>query len=756
MGYECRMNILLLALPLVAALLASTGIGANSVDYLEWHLPGSGYEHSAPFGHFRAERGRAGWVTGQNNKTLSFTGELVITGRAGQAFCLCADKVETNAFSQAAVVNSEGAPGIYLLLLIETKAIFNIRNSRPCPAFFSHQYSYSSALHLHSAEPFLITFNAESKKRKKPPGMLLPPAAAHPLSYILSQGRGGSDPGDDHGEYRRPGFGAMPDKTLFDLILLPTFLPASWLDFQPFTGLYHWLTDTASPPALTLLLSFNRQPPVRLHISPEEYTEMAEHLLSPTQLFQWLRPKLNNREQLVLDLLNISSLTQLLPETTINAVRQQLALVLEQPDTSFNLEFELSDLARRLTSADEIEKISQPVFGKVTKSTGYHVSGILSYPVTGGQGGGASAGAAASLKRTTGSNTSSGAGAGAGAGGAGERRSDNEPQPEEVKPGDGKQGASGGVEYTYLYQRGEGRTAHKIRLTLVPNDILKSFECAVCLNICNNPHNTCEKHFFCHDCLKDPEGKLRFSTCPICRSKIITIKENNSKKLLIESQEVYCPCRNKFVRCPDTPKICDVPAHLKVCPHFDTTFVHIGCQTCKSELIEKLKGFSHFLEVSLYELKLSTSSLNNIRPKHFLDLISTGAREYAVTPELLSAYSELMEHCISTHDLASSWLLASMAYHLVPRQKRGIWGKLADSFFVSTILSLKYIDRPGQIYSNMRDRFCELSSNISGYLIPVYLEEIREFLENFNEYIQTDSELNYNHRQQLNPNCITQ
>ena len=106
---------------------------------------------------------------------------------------------------------------------------------------------------------------------------------------------------------------------------------------------------------LTLLLKFDSQPPVELHVSQAEYPEMAEHLLSARQLLQWLVPRLNGREAFVQQLMdiadNITETSLYWNEETLHNVQQQIMIAMEQPDTEFSLEFERHWLNKSLAVA---------------------------------------------------------------------------------------------------------------------------------------------------------------------------------------------------------------------------------------------------------------------------------------------------------------------------------------------------------------------------------------------------------------------
>ena len=331
----------------------------NAIDYLEWQIARGGAEHSAPVARFRAGSAEKNTL---KTRALPFTGEVTVTGKAGQSFVICAHSVDSGGFAERVVAAESTASGeinVYLLALAGTSGELFIHNSRPCPNQFHSQYPFHCAQHLRSEAPFLLVQKqtANNQASNEPPFPQGASATAHTTEILLSGGR--PDIGNDNDfKRKRPPFMPALDKATFDLLLLPTLnLPANWQEYLPFARVYHWLTDH-NPAGLTILVRFNDQPPVRLQISQAECTDMAEHLLSIRQLLNWLAPKLNGREHLVEQLLELLSgeHDRVLPEETLTALRRQLAIVLEQPDTEFSLEFESSELLRTLTGQEKEEK----------------------------------------------------------------------------------------------------------------------------------------------------------------------------------------------------------------------------------------------------------------------------------------------------------------------------------------------------------------------------------------------------------------
>ena len=347
----------------------------NAIDYLEWQVAHGGAGHSVPVARFRAGSAEKSTL---KTRALPFTGEITVAGKSGQLFVICAHSVNSEGFSErvmAAESTDTGEVNAYMLALDGTSGELSIHKSLPCPNQFQSQYLFSSVQHLTSDAPFLLVQKNNAKKRASDEAPLFPETSdTNPRTMALLSG-GISDTGD-HNDFKRPPFMPALDKANFDLLLLPTLnLPANWPEYLPFARVYHWLTDH-NPAGLTILVRFNDQPPVRLQISQAECTDMAEHLLSIRQLLNWLAPKLNGREHIVQQLLELLSgeYETVLPEETLEAIQRQLAIVLEQPDTEFSLEFEYSELLRTVIGE---EKAQQPpgifqlggVQSKTTQST---------------------------------------------------------------------------------------------------------------------------------------------------------------------------------------------------------------------------------------------------------------------------------------------------------------------------------------------------------------------------------------------------
>ena len=320
----------------------------NSLVDLIWHLPDT-LKHSISF-EARVLRRKL------FNSGKLLTDDITITGRAGQVFVVCAEEVITDDFGPVSSV--AGNDYLHVLQLATETGELTILNGKNCPDSLTRHYPYDMAQRVRSTEPFLVI------KKEKPHSsfhnddqqLLILPSNAFDPKETLFITESGTVPGfDDHNNFKRPPFMPMPDKTMANLILLPTLsLPANWREYLPFAGLYHWFVESSETQAgLTLLVQIGDQAPITLRISQAEYPEMAERLLNTRQLLHWLAPKLNGREAFVQQLMEMADvINEHLPHwdlDTLSEIQRQLMIVLDQPDTEFSLEFETRLLADSLS-----------------------------------------------------------------------------------------------------------------------------------------------------------------------------------------------------------------------------------------------------------------------------------------------------------------------------------------------------------------------------------------------------------------------
>lgn len=340
--------LLLLSLLAVAA-------EVGEVVGLEWQLPGQWQGAPKPFMHFRVKPTGSQHGLFQSAENDLFTGDITITGRVEQSFIVCAQQVITDDFFQ--IPPNAESDYQHSLLLKEITGELSIVNGRACPDGITHPY-FDRVSMVRSPEPFLAVRKERPREPHTNDSPLAPPSdlsLPEPMSLLTGAGAGSGF--DDHNDFKRPPFIPPLDKTSFDLMLLPTLnLPAGWREYLPFASLCHWFSSTENE-GVTIIIRFDNQSPVTVRIRREELAELAEHLLSARRLLHWLTPKLNGKEQLIEQLLELTENAELQPgflsEEVQDAIQEQLLIVLEQPDTEFNLEFEYLELLRTLREDQE-------------------------------------------------------------------------------------------------------------------------------------------------------------------------------------------------------------------------------------------------------------------------------------------------------------------------------------------------------------------------------------------------------------------
>ena len=347
----------------------------GTTKHLEWQLPIDGHSYSSVTVRASTEK--------QGIQEESFTGEVTISGKTGQAFIVCAERLSSENFyleASAAVTpvssDSDERVNIYALTLSEEAGKLTIVQGQPCPEHFKLQYPIASEQHIRSEKPFFVESKRSAKDQDNQNSDVITPASFPITPKSLASRSGGGYGIDDQNDFKRPPFMLMPDKAMANLILLPTMnLPADWREYRPFTGLYHWLTDTGHE-GVTILVRFDNMPVVTLRISQAESRELAGNILNARQLLHWLAPRLSGREQLIQQLLDLSADSDEQPsplsEETLESIRKHLAIVLEQPDTEFSLAFEYSELARNLNRQNKTQSPPGIIQLGTTQSTTTH------------------------------------------------------------------------------------------------------------------------------------------------------------------------------------------------------------------------------------------------------------------------------------------------------------------------------------------------------------------------------------------------
>ena len=342
---------------------------------LDWQTGSLWNEDKAIRVRFRAEHSPLSSAL-YSNKTIGneeVSEQIHVKGSPFQRFTVCARQIEAEgteilgSYSQA----NTGENSTLWIRLEETEASLTLTGSHRCSEStaagpdtqlrLQTHYQWQNA--LISNAPFLVRYTKDKntkvpKQRRKPASPFSLPISLFPGNEPASyETGGGSWDTDDHDPFtKRPPFFPMQLSGDFSITLLPILrLVSNWQQYLPGTQSLHWLLGEPDQSAgLILQLRFDDQSPVVLYISQAEFGELSEHLLNTRQLLYWLAPKLNGRAAFVQQLLELSESmaeTTVWPEETLQSIQQQLAIILEQPDTEFSLIFEYHDLTGRLSNS---------------------------------------------------------------------------------------------------------------------------------------------------------------------------------------------------------------------------------------------------------------------------------------------------------------------------------------------------------------------------------------------------------------------
>ncbi len=128
-----------------------------------------------------------------------------------------------------------------------------------------------------------------------------------------------------------------------------------------------------------------------------------------------------------------------------------------------------------------------------------------------------------------------------------------------------------------------------IFVTKPPNNI---FDCALCLNIFNDPRQCLNGHCFCKVCIESSLKK--FKHCPICKVNITDLGKNIVAQNTVEVMETFCQSTDlmlnpqfKLAHCPWTGPLHSRVSHYEnKCGNFALT---CGAQIARSQFISHTK-----------------------------------------------------------------------------------------------------------------------------------------------------------------------
>ena len=278
---------------------------------------------------------------------------ITITARAGQVFTVCSQQVKTDANSTLLIAYDQTKIPPHQLILTHWQTTLYFEKPYICPTEDIKQLPYDYQGVLYSQEPFLVSRQEDPKKKKQDKNSLIPSIGLPKMSSSqnLLTGDTGSD-SDDDSFFKYPFQPPYVDRSDITMVLLPFLkLPPGWKHQVPGSQWFHWLIGEPDYDSGAILnIQVNGESIARLPIYAWELQELAEDLTNSHQLLQKLIYKLNGREALVHQLLDILATGDQSPmdEETRERIEQQLADVLEQSDRKFSLELEWFSLQKTL------------------------------------------------------------------------------------------------------------------------------------------------------------------------------------------------------------------------------------------------------------------------------------------------------------------------------------------------------------------------------------------------------------------------
>ena len=283
-----------------------------------------------------------------------------------QRFVVCADSVasDTPAFITPFEENWKQAH-YHELLTMEPSTRLELLLPKACNVD-EDSYPYHFLGLLHSDKPFLaVEGKPTGQKQKKTTNNGLMPSPPHTSGTVIPIG-GGYGADDDDLQRKRPPWLPFQSSGAYSLMVLPALkLPEQLQGYLPDNRLYYELLDQLGYGGeITIILRVQGHKPASISITRYERSELAEKMTSATKLLDWLAPKLNGREDLVVWLLDLQthfSGNDTEAETEfLEAVEKQLAIVLEQNDNEFIFDFEKRTLINNTQLLDGLSPNTAP------------------------------------------------------------------------------------------------------------------------------------------------------------------------------------------------------------------------------------------------------------------------------------------------------------------------------------------------------------------------------------------------------------
>lgn len=339
------MRILIYIALLTAALCSITPRTQAHPTYMEWQPPQLTDGQNSLKVRFRAKL--------KYLETPSPTKrQIQLISRPYQHYIICAEYATSATTASIIPVEAGWQQGHYQLITTEPVTSLEYQHPRTCTVN-EGTYPYHFLDLLHSEKPFLaIESKPGDRRQQKNNGGGLISSIPQPFSDgYLTEGNNNGYSFDDQ-QRKHPPWLPFQTSDDYSLIILPGLkLPEELKGFLPGTQLYYdLLNQLGYGEEVNVIVRIDGYEPISIPVHRTERSELAQHMTSAPALLNWLAPKLNGRESLVDWLMNtqmsFDSGDSGLEKEFLESVRQQLAFVLEQKDSEFDLQFELSEANR--------------------------------------------------------------------------------------------------------------------------------------------------------------------------------------------------------------------------------------------------------------------------------------------------------------------------------------------------------------------------------------------------------------------------
>ena len=261
------------------------------------------------------------------------SGVLSFAGKTGSKLTFCSPA--TNSIALRPQANpSFSCHGCFQFELTDVTASLDYVGLRPCPQSVPGKFH---AVYFVSDTPLLAWFHPNRQSRS--------PLSFDDSNEVLASLGVSHSPGDPF-KRKRPPFSGFPGNDLmFDLIYSELY---KLRGYSP-VG----VPEERAP--YTLLLRMPNQPPVSIPVQKEQLENLLNHFTNIHMVIQWLMPLVTGQAHLLNNLIelqaSLANEEEDLDEQALEAITEQLRIVLDQPAHEFNLTFETIDAIKRLSGA---------------------------------------------------------------------------------------------------------------------------------------------------------------------------------------------------------------------------------------------------------------------------------------------------------------------------------------------------------------------------------------------------------------------